>query len=44
MDGALIMNLGEMLQVASGGYLRATTPQSKNPARRRGAPLSCLFL
>ena len=31
MDGALVMNLGEMLQVATGGYLRATPHRVKSP-------------
>ena len=31
MDGAMVMNLGEMLQVATGGYLRATSHRVKSP-------------
>lgn len=31
MEGAFIMNLGEMLQVATGGYLRATPHRVKTP-------------
>ena len=31
MKGAMIMNLGEMLQVATGGYLRATPHRVKSP-------------
>ncbi len=31
MKGAMIMNMGEMLQVATGGYLRATPHRVKSP-------------
>lgn len=31
MEGALVMNMGEMLQVATGGYLRATPHRVKSP-------------